>query len=77
VDLRIVPISYSTVAAGRGSNRGPDRNHGALPRRQHLGTDAIRGARGPTPRRDGNLHCANAQTYPFEPESFDLIRDSA
>ena len=73
---RVVPISCSTVAAEpKPDSRdcGPDRNHGAMRRRRHLGTDAIRGARGPTPRRDGNLHCANAQTYPFEPESFDLI----
>jgi hypothetical protein len=43
-------------------------------RRRHLGTDCYpRRARADTEGVTATFICANAQTYPFEPESFDLI----
>ena len=74
---RVVPISCSTLAAGREARRWRSRaarNHGALRRRRHLGTDAA-AARARADREGvaATFICADAQTYPFEPGSFDLI----
>jgi hypothetical protein len=72
---RVVPISCPTLAAdGKhyGGDRAPDGNHGAMRRRRHLGMLSAARA-GDTEGVTATLICANAQTYAFEPESFDLI----
>lgn len=74
---RVVPIGCSTVAAGREARRvaiarrmGTTRHASAstsrnrcYPRRGRADTEGV----------TATFICANAQTYPFEPESFDLI----
>ena len=69
---RLVPISWSTLAAGREARRCRARA-GWEPRRHAsaFSEPTLSAARGAAPKAVTAIFmCANAQTYPFEPESF-------